>query len=268
MSMCMNRKFHDAASFLTAYLIPPKCPACGTLVPIGGKADPFCEACRGEWENETVEPCPDCGLSASDCVCIPKALCEIGVRDACFLSFYRAGAKTVTDRTVYRIKSEKDGRVFDFLAEKLAERIRVFCALEGIDPDRAVFTALPRRRMAIRETGFDQAVVLSEAIAREAKGTYRSLLKRTRGKREQKRLNAEERHANLQNAFALKKRTVDLTGKTVFLVDDIMTTGSGLAACAEALFDAGAERVVPVLIARTVKKRHSARLESDCEERF
>ena len=109
--------------FLSAYLIPPKCPACGALVPIFGKAEPFCESCRAEWEIETVESCPDCGLSPALCVCVPDALREKGIRDAIFLSFYRTGKRSVSDRMIYRIKSERDMRVFRFLADRLSERI-------------------------------------------------------------------------------------------------------------------------------------------------
>lgn len=242
-------------SFFSAYLIPPRCPACDATVPIFGKAEPFCEICRAEWDAQTAESCPVCGLSPELCVCLPDALREKGIRDAIFLSFYRAGQRSVSDRMLYRIKSERDMRVFRFLAGALTERIIAFCTENGIDPQDAALTALPRRRRAVREHGFDQAVTLARAIAKASEIPYLTLLKRSRGGKEQKRLSGEERIENLRNAFSLAVKGACLTGKTVFLVDDIMTTGSGLSACAALLLDAGADRVIPVTVARTVKNR-------------
>ena len=249
--------------FLSAYLIPPKCPACGALVPIFGKAEPFCEACRAEWDAQAAENCPVCGLSPEFCVCVPDALRERGIRDAIFLSFYRTGKRSVSDRTIYMIKSEKDMRVFRFLAHSLAERITEYCTENGIAPQDTVLTALPRRRRAVREHGFDQAVTLARATARTSGIPYLALLKRSRGGREQKRLSGEERIENLRNAFRVADRGASLSGKTVFLVDDIMTTGSGLSACAAVLYGAGAVRVIPVTVARTVKKRTANETETE-----
>lgn len=56
----------------------------------------------------------------------------------------------------------------------------------------------------------------------------------------QKFLNTEERLMNVENAFTVTK---DLIGKNVMVIDDVVTTGATLKACAEALFQAGVESV-------------------------
>ncbi|EGD32464.1 ComF family protein [Streptococcus sanguinis] len=62
----------------------------------------------------------------------------------------------------------------------------------------------------------------------------------TRDFEKQKYLSTEERLTNVENVFTVTK---DLTGKNILVIDDVVTTGATLKACAEALFQAGAENV-------------------------
>ena len=62
----------------------------------------------------------------------------------------------------------------------------------------------------------------------------------TREFEKQKDLGTEERLTNVANAFTV---TIDVSGKSVMVIDDVVTTGATLKACAEALFQAGAENV-------------------------
>ena len=62
----------------------------------------------------------------------------------------------------------------------------------------------------------------------------------TRGFEKQKYLGTEERLTNVANAFTV---TTDITGKSIMVIDDVVTTGATLKACADALFQAGAENV-------------------------
>ena len=61
-------------------------------------------------------------------------------------------------------------------------------------------------------------------------------------------LSAEERQHNLQGAFRVKEGTA-LAGKRILLVDDIMTTGATLYACARELRQSGAASVTAIVLA-------------------
>ncbi len=77
-------------------------------------------------------------------------------------------------------------------------------------------------------------------------------LTRVRFTKRQVGLELEERLANVAGAFAPQKG-LDLTGKQVLLVDDIITTGATVSACAQALYKAGAESVFAVSFATSEK---------------
>jgi predicted amidophosphoribosyltransferase len=69
---------------------------------------------------------------------------------------------------------------------------------------------------------------------------------------EQHTLDRSERLANLRAAFAVNPGAIAaLQGKTVLLVDDVMTTGATLHLAAHALLNAGATRVTGAVFART-----------------
>ena len=70
----------------------------------------------------------------------------------------------------------------------------------------------------------------------------------------QKNLNAAERKINADNTYFLKD-DVDVKGKKFVIVDDVITTGSTINACASLLISAGATDFFPVSVSRTKKKR-------------
>jgi predicted amidophosphoribosyltransferase len=77
-------------------------------------------------------------------------------------------------------------------------------------------------------------------------------MQRVRFDRHQAGLMLEERLVNVAGAFRVADRAA-IEGKRVLLVDDIITTGSTAAACAQALLDAGAESVFAVAVASADK---------------
>ncbi len=77
----------------------------------------------------------------------------------------------------------------------------------------------------------------------------RTLLHKIRWTTDQSDLAAAQRKKNLRNAFAVWFGRRELKGKTVLLVDDILTTGTTANECARALLNAGAKRVVVAVLA-------------------
>lgn len=92
---------------------------------------------------------------------------------------------------------------------------------------------------------FNQAADLAREIARESGGRFEpQLLRRHKRTRQQVGLSAKDRHRNVRTAFALdRKRTDAVPGRNVVLIDDVLTTGSTVAACTRRLLGAGAASV-------------------------
>jgi ComF family protein len=112
--------------------------------------------------------------------------------------------------------------------------------------DVVTWVPLARRRRARR--GFDQAEALARAVAYRLRVPALPLLARVRETPAQARRGGRDRRRALADAF----RATQAAPHRVILVDDVLTTGTTAAACAVALRDAGAGRVLVLTAARSV----------------
>jgi ComF family protein len=137
-------------------------------------------------------------------------------------------------------------RIAEFLAQEMARNIPAFGPLDLIVP-------LPLNRVKKRERGFSQTVKLAGAIHRITGIPWTGrALKRVRNTRSQTGLGRRERKLNVRGAFRADS-TVDLEGKAILLVDDVITTGASMSAAAKALRRAGATKVLGIAAATAEK---------------
>ena len=122
-------------------------------------------------------------------------------------------------------------------------------------PDIIVPVPLHPRRLRFR--GFNQSALLAEELAKQLTPgldipVLTNGIVRTRYTKPQMKTDSrEERLANLKNAFALSpEQNPVLTGKSVWLIDDVATTGTTLEECARVLKQAGAINVFGIVLAR------------------
>jgi ComF family protein len=102
----------------------------------------------------------------------------------------------------------------------------------------------------LAERGYNQAELLARALSQRIHVAVRTdLIRRARHTRAQVGLNAQERAANVQDAFLADPACA---GMTLLLIDDVYTTGATLTACAIAARDAGAHRVCGLTLAMPV----------------
>ena len=113
------------------------------------------------------------------------------------------------------------------------------------------------RRLLMRR--YNQAQLLARATLAAAPAAVRArlvpdLLHRRRWTGSQGGLDGAERRANVARAFAVDPRwSGTLSGKSVLLVDDVLTTGATVEACARTLQRAGARSVDVLTLARVVR---------------
>ncbi len=111
--------------------------------------------------------------------------------------------------------------------------------------DADIIVPVPLSRLRLIWRRFNQSALLGQEVARLTGLPFRPLtLVRTRRTRPQPGLSRREREANVRGAFAVRaNRVTDVAGSAVLLIDDVVTTGATVGACARALKSAGALRV-------------------------
>ncbi|MBN8732645.1 MAG: ComF family protein [Acidobacteria bacterium] len=107
-----------------------------------------------------------------------------------------------------------------------------------------------RRRFA---RGYNQSALLAGELARAMSVPMREALGRVRATPAQSGLTGAVRRRNLRGAFAVR-RPADVVGMRLLLVDDVLTTGATLNACAKELKSAGARHITAVTLARADRR--------------
>jgi ComF family protein len=101
-----------------------------------------------------------------------------------------------------------------------------------------VIVPVPLHRTRLAERGYNQAEVISKAIAAQSNTKVVKAIKRVRPTPSQTHLSLPKRIENMRGAFALTQDASGIKDKHVLIVDDVMTTGSTLASVAETLMEA------------------------------
>lgn len=116
---------------------------------------------------------------------------------------------------------------------------------------------VPLHKARERERGYNQAEVIARGVCSVVGAEEGGdVLRRVRNTSTQTKLSADERKKNMEEAFVVNPRRVQMVeGKVILLVDDVLTTGATLKACAEPLIKEGASAIVVGTVALAEKKR-------------
>lgn len=138
------------------------------------------------------------------------------------------------------------------VASGMAERMARLDWPQDVIEERSALVPVPLGRARLRARGYNQSGLLAYELARRwAVPVWDDVLCRSRETRSQTRLTPEERKRNVFGAFvAPESHRSRLRGAHVVIVDDVVTTGATLHACAEALFAGGARVVSYVTFGR------------------
>lgn len=226
-------------------IFPRLCPGCGNRCDRPGHY--LCWSCFSGIELFTDSLCDCCGRLATG---------EVGHRFVCSAcrhvkpSFDRArSAGHFTGLLQHLLHQFKYSSAL-WLRADLTDLLEG-CLKAHFDADQVdAVLPVPLHRTRSRQRTYNQSAVLCEELARRLnrRCDLRSL-KRIRPTGTQTRLNAIQRRDNMKGAFNVPNPAM-VSGRTLLLVDDVMTTGATLDACASALKKAGAARIWCVTVAR------------------
>ncbi len=227
--------------------MPPLCPVSSEPVAVSGQLspqvwaalhfidDPFCARCGVPFSADYGD-----NIECPSCIAEP-------------LAFDRARAATVYDDASHKL-------IVGFKHSDRTELAPIFgqwllrAGRDLITPQSILTPAPlhPRRLLARR---YNQSAILAKWVANYSGAPFApALLTRTRATPPQKNLSASARKRNVAGAFAVSEKAANLiTNAHIVLIDDVLTTGATLSACARTLKKAGAARVDALLLARVVK---------------
>jgi len=207
---------------------PATCAGCGL------EGDPICASCLPALDARLdLPPGVPVGLPAD----LPDGLLQVE---------WCAPFSGVVRDALHQLKYSGERR----LAEPLGEAIARRWLRAGAGGDLLVPVPVHRGRAAQR--GYDQAVLLAGAAGRALGLPVVEALERWQATTAQFELDRRARAANVAGAFRARspQALAVLRGRWVVLVDDVMTTGATLSACASALNEGGALAVSAVTMAR------------------
>lgn len=232
------------SEFVRRYITVHKCIGCDEILDYECSDTAYCDECRMGWNAALNENCKDCFKSARECLCMPKRLAKSGALVFRKLFFYGKGKTDLPEmRMIYFIKRKRYKRLFRFVAEQLLPLMKEELEVMGTDKSDVIVTYVPRGMRTRRLYGFDQAHMIARAVSEMLDIECRKLLKSKISSRSQKELGVVAREKNAENNIRLI-RGADASGKCVLLVDDIVTSGSSMAACVRLLNTVGARGVL------------------------
>ena len=214
-----------------------KCTYCGKRLKYG---ETLCENCK-EPPRISGERCRFCGTGKDRCKCNKHKMRFDGVT-APF--YYEEGIETGISRLKFSGK--------DFLANRFAKEMAqsVYEDFKGVKFDYITFVPLSSFQKQNRV--YNQSEVLATELGKVLNLPVKSVLEKIFDNKTQHHASQNRRNGNVLGVYEILKN-VDVTDKTILLVDDIKTTGATLNECAKILKIRGAHKVYGVTVAMTGK---------------
>lgn len=240
------------SSLIKRLFFPPRCAACRELVDWHEENLGLCKACMPLWQTEKRETCAICGEAVSKCGCMPQAMQRAKCKAFYKLTYYYPNTrKKVQNRLVYTIKENAVRNSFEFLAKELLPTVE---RIVNEDPcGDYLISYLPRTREAKRKYDVDQAEALARALSKLTGIEFCHALERIGGV-QQKELTLAARAKNARESYRLRA-DAEIKGKQMILVDDVVTTGAGMAVGARLCRKAGALAVYCLSVASDITNR-------------
>ncbi len=223
---------------------PSVCACCTTA--ITGSSGFFCSVCATDLTCDTATTCPRCSSNVGQFTASADGCPKCRDDRFHFESSFRLGHYEGQLRNVILRMKQSGG---DILAECMGQLWAAQAETRLRQSGAVVVLPVPLHWWRKWRRGHNQSEALARAIAdRLSLPCPARWLRRIRATPHQTGLSGAERRQSLRGAFRAS-RWADLKGKSILLVDDVMTTGMTASEAARALKEAGALRVVVAVLA-------------------
>ena len=246
--MVVAHQIRDGIAPVVDLVFPPRCPLCGEAM---AAQDGLCASC---WSELVIPGEPCCSLCqrplagdglTGDAICAP-CLADPPKHDGI------AAATLYNDASRRLILAFKHGRriaLASLIGHLVATRV-------PLCDERLLVVPVPLHRWRLWRRGFNQSALIARELAKRVGGELAvDALERRKHTPALGGLGNSARKQALSGAIAVASHGRSLIdGRTVLLVDDVLTSGATSAACVSVLKRAGARRVLIACFARVLSE--------------
>jgi competence protein ComFC len=227
---------------LLDFLFPKKCVQCGKL------GDFLCPKCFSFLSFDVKILCLCCKRPTIDNLTHPGCIRKYNIDG----TFSAIPYNKTAQRLIYSFKYKPYlSSLSEFLGNLLYESLIQNESFNNVLKSKKmwILVPIPLYISKFRSRGYNQSEILAKELGKKFGFEVQNLLTRTRETKNQFGLKVDERKKNIKGAFGFSGNKIEpKTG--VFLVDDIVTTGSTLMEGAKVLKRNGASKVIGITLAR------------------
>ena len=204
-----------------------KCIFCGRDIPSGD----ICDKCNQEEIYNNKNRCQVCDTPIKE----GNIICDFCKNQNHERHFNKLSCPFIYDdyvrKSILQFKSDGAKYLAKHFAQYIAQRLEV----EQIEFD--IIIPVPSHKDSIKKRGYNPACVLAEELSKITGKSLEDVFVKTRKTQNQKHLDYKERQINLENSITLSNHDI-VKDKNILIIDDIITTGATIEACAKLLLNA------------------------------
>ena len=230
------------------YVSVPKCVCCKEKLEYGERG--LCRVCKDTYEAHKMRNCPRCSHKLAECFCTYDSIEKHGIKNLVKLFRYSRNEESMpSNNLIYSLKQDNRRDVISLLADELSDALRGHL---GEELSGYVITGIPRRKGAIVNFGYDHAKRLAEEVSKRLNIEYVPILS-SKSTKAQKSVYGQERMENARFDYR-SRRLPDIKGKSVILVDDIITTGASITNSADLIRKLRPKRIIGACLGTAYKE--------------
>ncbi len=233
----MRPRIYKAGWSLLDIIFPPNCAGCGKW------GEKYCAECL---DNTRIIKPPICEICGEPLGSSRKNLCDKCRNDGSGITAVRSWAffEGPLQSAIHKLKYKQDVGLGGVLANPLIAMMSEYhWRIDMVVP-------VPLDKLRKKERGYNQSALLAKPLCWHTGLPYHpESVSRVKHTRQQVGLSRLERIENMKGAFKADPKIVG--GKSVLLIDDVITTGATIKACASALLRAGASAAYGLTLARS-----------------